>query len=331
MSTTTGGTTQFPPAGPTSLQGLIKSYLYKQYEDDDDLQSFVAAQNYLAQQWVNDFNNLSLPVWSALSGNLLDWVAWGLYGIQRPTLSYQKPAPSGAGSGPYNTMAYNTSVYAGGRLHPANTNPITYLPVTDDVYKRILTWHLYSGDGFQFSTPWLKRRAHRFMNGANGYLATEDNTYDVSVTTTDAASITIAVRNTDIGTAFQYAVIDGVLALPFQFSVTVDPSIIVFPDNMAGSLFGAASIGAFSNVTARIAPSVIAGAAGISGNPIVLRGTSVLAATAAATAGFSGDALVLHSGAVTWPLTGRFDGSAGVSARANVGGTMGGILPGTAG
>jgi hypothetical protein len=331
MSTTTGGTTQFPPFGPTTLQGLIRSYLYKQYEDDDDLQSFVAAQNYLAQQWVNDFNNLSLPVWSALSGNLLDWIGWGLYGIQRPTLSYQKPAPSGAGSGPYNTMAYNTSVYAGGRLHPANTNPITYLPVNDDIYKRILTWHLYKGDGFQFSTPWLKRRAHRFMNGVNGYLPVEDNTYDVSVTTTDAASITIHVRQSDVGTAFQYAMIDGILAVPFQFTVTVDPSTIVFPDNFNGSIFGAASIRAFAGIKARIAPSVIAGAGGISGDATILRGNMVLAATAAATASISGDALVVHSGAVTWPLSGTIGGAGGVSGRANVGGTMGGILPGTAG
>jgi len=325
------GTTQFPPSGPVAFQTVIKSFLYKQFEDDDDLQSFVAAQNYLAQQWVNDFNNLSLPVWSALSGSLLDWVGWGLYGIQRPTLSYQKPAPSGAGSGPYNTMAYNTSVYAGGRLHPANTNPITYLPVTDDVYKRILTWHLYKGDGFQFSTPWLKRRAHRFMNGANGYLATEDNTYDVSVTTTDAASITIAVRNTDIGTAFQYAVIDGILALPFQFSVTVDPSIIVFPDNMAGSVFGTASVNAYARIAARVAASVIGATAGISANATVLRGTNLLAGTVAASASISGDTLVLHSGAITWPLSGTLAGSAGVSARANVAGIVSGILPGTAG
>lgn len=200
-----------------------------------------------------------------------------------------------------------------------------------DVYKRILTWHLYKGDGFQFSTPWLKRRAHRFMNGVNGYLPVEDNTYDVSVTTTDAASITINVRQTDVGTAFQYAMIDGILAVPFQFAVTVDPSIIVFPDAVNGAIFGAAAISAFAGLTALIAPSVIAGAAGISGNATVLSGNRVLASTSAATASISGDALVVHSGSVTWPLSGTIAGAGSLGASANIGGTMGGILPGTAG
>ena len=324
-------TTEFPPAGPSSLQTLIPSYLYKQFDDDDDLQTFVLAQNYLAQQWLNDFNSLNLPVWSALSGDLLDWVGWGLYGIRRPILSYQKPLPSGAGSGPYNTMPYNTSVYNGGRLHPANTNPTTYLPVNDDIYKRILTWHLYRGDGFQFSTPWLKRRAHRFMTGANGYLPIEDETYDISVTTTGVAAITIKVRNNDVGTAFQFAVTDGVLALPFQFAITIDPSLVVFPDAVAGAIAGAASIRAFAGLRALLSAPALSATAGFSGNATVQAGNRQLSGSLAAAAGFSGDALVLHSGAVTWPMTGRIDGAASISSRANVGGSMSGVLPGTAG
>ena len=40
--------------------------------------------------------------------------------------------------------------------------------VTDDVFKRILTWHFYKGDGKNFSVRWLKRRIWRFLQGANG-------------------------------------------------------------------------------------------------------------------------------------------------------------------
>jgi hypothetical protein len=321
----------FPPPRQTSRQTLIPSYLYKQFEDDDDLQTFVAAQNYLAQKWVDDFNNLSLPIWSALSGGLLDWVGWGLYGIRRPILSYQKPAPSGAGSGPYNTMAYNTSVYGGGRLHPANTNPVSYLPVTDDIYKRILTWHLYSGDGFQFSTPWLKRRVHRFINGADGYLPTEDETYDVSVTAS-GTSVTITVTANEIGTAFQYAVIDGVLALPFQYTYTVSPTVISFPNAGSGRFSAIAGFsGQFIVRAGSSLTGTFAATAGFSGVLAVQAGNRLLTGTTAATAGFSGDALVLHAGNVTWPLSGRFDAAAGVSATANIRGGLSGVFPGQAG
>ncbi len=325
-----GTSTQFPPSGPTTFQNIIRSYLYKQYEDDDDLQSFVAAQNYLAQRWLDDFNSLNLPVWSTLSGNLLDWVGWGLYGIQRPILSYQQPAPTGAGSGPYNTMAWNTSVYGGGKLHPANTNPVTYLPVTDDIYKRILTWHLYRGDGFQFSTKWLKRRAHRFMNGSNGYLPVEDNTYDVGVTATGTA-FTITVTANDIGTVLQFAVQDGVLALPFQFTYTVSPTTIVFPNEGQGASNGTAGFSGYLIVRG-LSSALIAGTASISGTLAVLTGTSLLVATSAATASISGDARVLSAaGATTWPLSGRINGTGSISGNSSMRGGLGGILPGTAG
>lgn len=326
------GPAEFPPDGPVTFQKVIPSYLYKQYEDDDDLQTFVASQNYLAQKWLDDFNSLSLPVWSALSGDLLDWVGRGLYGIRRPILSYQKPAPIGAGSGPYATMPYNALPYAGGRLHPANTNPVSYLPVTDDIYKRILTWHLYRGDGFQFSTRWLKRRVHRFINGLNGYLPTEDNTYDVSVTTTGAAAVTITVTANEIGTAFQYAVIDGVLALPFQITFTVEPTTISFPDAASGRVLGAAGFGGNLIVAGRNFVGQIAGAAGISGNLLAVSGTRLLLGRLDAAAMFGGDArVVVAAGTTTWAASGTIGATAGIGGSFTVRGAMGGVFRGDAG
>jgi hypothetical protein len=327
------GTTDFPPAGPVTFQQVIKSYLYKQYEDDDDLQGFVAAQNYLAQQWVHDFNNLSLPIWSALSGDLLDWVATGLYGIPRPILSFQQPAPAGGGAGPYNTMPWNALEYDAGKLHPANTNPITYLPVNDDVYQRILTWHLYKGDGPQFSTKWLKRRVHRFLNGSNGYLPVEDNTYDVSITASGVA-ITITVPATPIGTVLQFAVTDGVLALPFQFTYTVSPTIVILPvDNDAGAVLrGNATFTGYLAIQSHSYAATIGGAAGMSGTLLVLSGTRLLKAEVDAQAGISGDITVLRAaGGVQWNMGGRMNGSGGISGVSSVRGSMGGILAGEAG
>ncbi len=143
--------TENPPLAKT-----IPSYLYVQYNDDDALQAFVKAYNNLTQQFLDIFNGLNLPVYIKQSGDLLDWVAAGLYGFPtRPTLVSGTLPIYGA----YNTQAYNTAVYdsyvVGGAL--------VYTPVTDDVFRRIITWHFYKGDGTNFSIDWLKRRIARFL------------------------------------------------------------------------------------------------------------------------------------------------------------------------
>jgi hypothetical protein len=204
--------TPFPPLGPTTTQRQIPSYLYQQYQDDDALQAFVAAQNVLQQDWLNWFNQINLPVWFSLSGALLDWVGQGLYGYPRPTLSYTQAVDLGGyGTAFYGQLAYGMSI-------PLSTT--TLLPVNDDIYKRMLTWHLFKGDGFQFTMRWLKQRIHRFLNGANGFLAVNDTTEDVSVTCS-GTTFTVTLASSSIAQIFQFAISDGVLAFPFMFDLTV--------------------------------------------------------------------------------------------------------------
>jgi len=95
----------FPPSGPTGLTTALPSYLYQQYTDDDDLQAFVLAYNTYAQEFVDWFNSINLPIYTQpqIFGALLDWVAAGIYGLARPVLS------SGTfhSVGPYNTQYFN--------------------------------------------------------------------------------------------------------------------------------------------------------------------------------------------------------------------------------
>jgi len=166
----------FPPSGPTTLTQTIPSYLYQEYSDDDDLQAFVTTFNNLVQAYVSWFVNIGLPVYTGplISGSLLDWVVQGLYGLTRPVLPYGLATIIG----PLNTWAPN--------LIPLNTlrlsQPNTYYPTTDDVFKRILTWHFYKGDGKVFDIRWLKRRIARFLFGVNGTAPNIDQTYQISVT-----------------------------------------------------------------------------------------------------------------------------------------------------
>lgn len=156
------------------LEKTIPSYLYWQYNDDDNLLALVQAYNQMAQEYVDWFRTLNLPIYTGLNGPLLDWVAEGLYGMIRPVL------PSGVSKsiGAYNTLPYNTFQYNGYRL----IGPSNIYVTTDDVFKRIMTWNFYKGDGTVFNIRYLKRRIMRFLNGVNGTDPGVDQTYQVSVT-----------------------------------------------------------------------------------------------------------------------------------------------------
>lgn len=175
----------FPPLGPVTRLTTINSYLYKEYEDDDDLQAFVMAYNGYTQAFVDWFNALNLPIYPKHHGALLDWVANGLYGYKRPTLW------SGGSTvkGPYNTFEFNSLRFNQRKRISKFSN--IYL-ADDDVYKRCLTWHFYKGDGKQVSAQWLKRRVGRFLFGRDGWDAPAALD-QISVIASDANQITITI------------------------------------------------------------------------------------------------------------------------------------------
>ena len=165
----------FPPTGPTGILEVLGSYLYVQYNDDEDLQAFVAAYNSMSQQYVDFFNALNLPNYTQapVQQALLDWVAEGIYGISRPSL----PSNLSTQKGAFNTWTFN-SIYFNESIRPQAT---TYYVTTDDIFRRIITWNFYKGDGHQFNIAWLKRRVMRFLFGTDGKDFPIDHTYRVSV------------------------------------------------------------------------------------------------------------------------------------------------------
>jgi hypothetical protein len=66
---------------------ILKSYPYQQYQDDPNIVAFFDAYNSIAQGYMDYVLGLNLPIYTQLSGPLLDWVGQGLYGFQRPTIS----------------------------------------------------------------------------------------------------------------------------------------------------------------------------------------------------------------------------------------------------
>ncbi|TKI08335.1 hypothetical protein [Martelella alba] len=231
------------------LTTIIPSYLYTQYNDDDDLQAFVMAFNQLAQDRLDWFSSLNLPIYTAdnIAGLLLDWVAQGIYGLTRPVLS----SGISISVGQYNTFAFNTEPFGYYKL----SGPSDYYITNDDIFKRIITWNFYKGDGMRFNVQWLKRRIMRFLTGKNGTAPNIDDTHQISVTFGTSNDVTITLMNgirtinggtlynstafntlpfNDIESTFasedalpniavfQAAVQSGVLNLPFQYSFTVN-------------------------------------------------------------------------------------------------------------
>jgi hypothetical protein len=239
----------FPPFGPTTLTRTIRSFLYEEYADDDDLQALVSSYNALVQEFVTWFATVALPVYTGpqISGSLLDWVADGLYGMVRPSLS----SGQNRDLGPLNTYVYN--------LLPLNkrkiVGPQNVTVTTDDIFKRIMTWNYYKGDGTTFNVRWLKRRIMRFLTGPNGTAPNIDQTYVVSVTfgadSNVSIRITVGTRTITGGALYnrvgfnrlpfnslttqfhsgpnplpfepvlKEAIESGVLQLPFQFNFSV--------------------------------------------------------------------------------------------------------------
>jgi hypothetical protein len=195
------------------LTQTLPAYPYEQYADDSDIQAFFTAYNNISNTNLTTINNLNLPIYTGLSGLLLDWVADNLYGYKRPTLPV---GSTFSNQGVYNTIPYDTEAYN----QDLENNPNTFYTVTDDYFQRILTWNLYRGDGFQFTCNWLKRRVKRFLYGQNGKDFTIDNTYEISVAYSGAV-ITITIPNITLAPIFQAAVQSGALNLPFQYTYVV--------------------------------------------------------------------------------------------------------------
>jgi hypothetical protein len=95
--------------------------------------------------------------------------------MARPVLSYGSKRRVGA------FATYGFATWGMGYAATVVDNDVV-VETTDDMYRRILTWHLEKGMGKQFNIKWLKRRIMQFLYGENGVPFNVDQTYDVSIT-----------------------------------------------------------------------------------------------------------------------------------------------------
>lgn len=229
------------------LNEIIKSYLYTQYNDDDDIRAFVTAYNAMAQDIYSWMLNANLPIFvdGYNAGDQLRWIARGIYGVKPPVLVSGKQTIYGS----FNAMLFNQLPFNGRKV----INQSEQVVVSDDLFKRIMTWNFYKGDGFNFTIPWLKRRIMRFLTGADGVDVVNDQRWSISVLfsgsgasisivkgyrkLTDAAlynafayntqvfnqkkSLLIKSTNYEYASLFKQAFDSGLLHMPFYQPVSV--------------------------------------------------------------------------------------------------------------
>lgn len=193
------------------LQQCIPSYLYWQYSDDQDLQAFAASFNSLTQGYLDWFNNTPLGLYTSpsINGPLLDWIGRGVYDIPRPVLSTQTTSIIAG----YNEIPYNSLLPYNGLEYLSSGGASL---ASDDIYKRVMTWNLYRGDGQMFTMGWLKNRVNRFINGANGSdWPVLNNPPSITVS---GNTFTITSFDDAVFSALQECIANGVLSVPFQYS-----------------------------------------------------------------------------------------------------------------
>jgi hypothetical protein len=198
---------------------ILPSYLYQQYQkvtSTDDLEAFFTAYNNTAQTYLDNTNSLNLPVYTEQIAPLLDWTALGIYGILRPSLPVTSEFTK---EGAYDTFEYDTLPYN----QNVSNEPSSFYTITDDFFKRIITWNFYRGDGYQYTTMWLKRRVARFLYGIDGTdIPDIADLYNVSVTYSAPNSITITVPDLgDISAILSTGIQYGVLSVPYEYDYSV--------------------------------------------------------------------------------------------------------------
>lgn len=211
----------YPYPVPTlPLQKILAAYPYQEYADDPYINAFFEAFNELAQEYTDWYNQIQLGDWTNpnITGDLLDWIALGLYGLERPLF----PIGAGLFKGTIDTYAWAEMPELADAAFQA---PTGFLTATDDIFKAYMTWVMYLGDGKRFNVRWLKRRVKRFLTYGQGPI---DQTYDISVIFQGNNQVLIRLLNQgesydpNAVQALILGVSSGILTLPFQYSFSVE-------------------------------------------------------------------------------------------------------------
>ena len=195
------------------------AYPYQQFSDDADINALFGAYNDISSQylsWILD-RPLALYMRDTISGGLLDYSAYCIYGIRRLVLGTMSVQNT---DGPIDSREIDALAIDDTELSIATGS----IDMSDDLFKRIMTWNLNKGDGVQFSIPWLKKRVMRFITGVGGHAWLFTGTAPVSVSLDGNTVKIIIAKNTaeeSVIDALNALLGNGTLQSPPNFSYLV--------------------------------------------------------------------------------------------------------------
>jgi hypothetical protein len=194
------------PFQPDSGIGTVYVYPFvgNGFEKSKDVRALFDTCNAELDSIIQSLSRLNLGLYLDKEGAWLDWIAKGVFGFSRPSIAITELLSSQGG---FNNFGFDKRGYG----YSVNANTTAFVTLTDDQFKKYLQWHLWRGDGYQFSIPWLKARVARFAGVAISAVS-------ISVT---GSLYTITLANSVDANILKYLFVSELLELPENNDYTV--------------------------------------------------------------------------------------------------------------
>lgn len=182
-------------------------FAYDQWQGIPEVVAYFGATKHFTHEIIRELTEKSFSDYFKFKGDMLDYIALCIYGEMRPAY---------LNSGDYKAFGALNSL-------PLNQDPLNSTKVmwdtdgeavTDEIFRRIITWNFYKGDGRMPSIPWIKRRCKRFLTGNwldQGDLGNISLKFNRNVITIKSTGF--GIWDKILGDAIE----SGVLKLPFGF------------------------------------------------------------------------------------------------------------------
>jgi len=184
------------------LDKLSNPYAYNHFYANNDIKTMSEVLDSTLQDINQQLINANLPIYTDKEGEWLDYIAWCLYGLKRPTIALGKIIPQ------IGTIGYNPLIGFGVLSFKSSVLPDSEA-IDDDCFKRLIMWHTFIGDGFFFNIDFFKRKIKRFIQ--DDMHKTIEETYNILI---DLDTGVISIPDGYFAIRFKWLYLSGFLSVP---------------------------------------------------------------------------------------------------------------------
>ena len=197
------------------LDKLSNPYAYNHFYASNDIKAMSLTLDAELQDINSQLIDANLPIFTSKEGEWLDYIAWSLYGLKRPTIALESITSEQGGIG-------NSALIGGGFMMSVPRVLPESKTLDDDCFKRMLIWHTFVGDGWFFNIDFFKRKIKRFIQEDMHEIV--DNAFDISINVEGTsgtpelgdftAARTISIPTSEFAICFKYLYLSGFLSVP---------------------------------------------------------------------------------------------------------------------